>query len=108
MARGFSNPCAAANPAIASRLQSTRLVGRVAILSFGGSTSDQIMFQFIGSILDVLFMVGFGSLAFFRPRQLASREGTPEEIERRVRLLKRCGAVVIVCGIGLFVFKLVA
>jgi hypothetical protein len=53
-------------------------------------------------------MIGFGSLAFFRPRQLASKDGGPEEIERRVRLLKRCGAVLIICGIGLLVFKLVA
>ncbi len=64
------------------------------------------MFQFLGSILDVLFMVGFGSLAYFRPRQLASKEGTPQEIEKRVRLMKRAGAVLIICGIGLFVFKL--
>ena len=64
------------------------------------------MVQFIGSILDTLLMVGFGVFVFFQPQKLASKAGTTEQVERRVRLLKQCGAGLVIAGIGLFVLKL--
>lgn len=63
------------------------------------------MFQFIGSILDSLFMVGFGAFAFLQPHKMASNEGTAEQVEKRVRLMKRAGAVLIIAGVGLFLVK---
>ena len=63
------------------------------------------MIQFIGSILDSLFIVGFGAFALFQPHKLASKEGTPEPVEKRVRLMKRAGAGLIIAGVGLFVVK---
>ena len=63
------------------------------------------MFQFIGSVLDSLVMVGFGAFAFLQPHKMASKEGTPEQVEKRVRLMKRAGAALIIAGVGLFVAK---
>ena len=89
-------------------MQSLRPVRRVAELgSFDVIASQRIMFQFLGSILDSLFFIGIGLFAFFRPRQMAKKEGTPEDIEKRVLLMKRLGALAIILGVGLFVFKLV-
>ena len=63
------------------------------------------MFQFIGSILDTLLMVGFGAFAFFQPQKLASKKGTAEQVEKRIRLMKYSGAGLVIAGIGLFMVK---
>jgi len=66
------------------------------------------MFEFLGSILDTLIMVALGLIAFLRPCHIASKKGTADQIRKRVRWMKRAGATLIVCGVGLFVLKLVA
>ncbi len=64
------------------------------------------MLEFVGSILDTAVMVGFGTFVFFRPDGLTRKDGTPEEVASRVRFMKRCGAGLVIAGVGLFVAKL--
>ena len=57
--RGFVQPCAAANPAIALWLQSTRLVGRVAELGSLGVTGETIVMPTISMFYGILIRMFF-------------------------------------------------
>lgn len=63
------------------------------------------MFQIIGNNLDVLVMIVIGVFAIFNPHSLVKKKGAPEEITKRVRILKLAGAILIVSGLAQALFK---
>ncbi|MBI4661328.1 MAG: hypothetical protein HY735_21100 [Verrucomicrobia bacterium] len=62
------------------------------------------MFERLGEFAGALFMLGFGMAAYFKPYHMAGVDGPPEAIQKRIRFMKRCGILLIICGGALSVF----
>jgi len=65
------------------------------------------MLQNLGRFIDCLLLLGAGALACFLPHSIVKKDGTPEQVAKRVRLLKRVGAGVMVIGALLLIGKLI-
>jgi hypothetical protein len=57
-------------------------------------------YQHIGAWLDKLFFVGFGLYALFASPKRLGKNLSPEETTKRLKIVRICGIVMILCGIG--------
>jgi uncharacterized iron-regulated membrane protein len=66
------------------------------------------MFQFLGELFLILLMLVSGWFGYFKPERLVGYDGSPNELRKRARGMKRCGAVLLVCGSLLLIFLLLS
>lgn len=58
--------------------------------------------QFIASYLDVAFLLAAGILALLIPKKLVGTKGTDKERQNKIKLLKICGATLLVVSVAKF------
>jgi hypothetical protein len=64
------------------------------------------MFQTIGAYLDALMVIGAGYAARYHAHRWIRKDGTPDEVERRLARTRKLGAGLLVGGAGLVVLRL--
>ncbi len=62
--------------------------------------------QHIGAWLDKLFIIGFGLFALIISPRVVGKNLSAGEAKKRIRILRACGIVMILCGIGSIIFML--
>ena len=65
------------------------------------------MFEFLGELIGAALMAIFGGFAFFKPDRLVGYDGSPKDLQKRVRFMKFCGVGKMFCGSIQFIFSLV-
>jgi len=66
------------------------------------------MFEILGELLGSALMAIFGWFAVLKPDRLVGHDGSPNELQKRVRYMKFCGVGLMICGSLMFVFRLLS
>lgn len=59
-----------------------------------------MMNQHIGAWLDKLFFIGFGLYLLFVSPKFLGKNLSPEQTKKRLKIIRICGIIMILCGIG--------
>lgn len=65
------------------------------------------MFQTIGEYLNTLLVIGVGIAGRYYAPRWVRKDGTAEEVERRLARTRKLCTVLLVLGIGMLIFQLV-
>jgi hypothetical protein len=62
--------------------------------------------QHIGAFLDKVLFIGLGLFMLFVRPKLLWKNPSPEELKKKLKILRICGIILISCGVGSFLLML--
>ena len=66
-------------------------------------SNPPFMNQHIGALLDKVFFIGFGLFMLFVSPKVLGKNLAPEEVRKRLKILRICGVLSIICGVASFI-----
>ncbi|HET6838037.1 MAG TPA: hypothetical protein VFH24_08330 [Gemmatimonadales bacterium] len=64
------------------------------------------MFQTIGAYLDTFLVIGVGIAGRYYAARWVRKDGSAEEVERRLARTRKLGTLLLVLGLGMLIFRL--